>query len=101
MLFNQFPSSTLFGSTFSGGAGAQGRSGDDETIFAAVEHALQGSPSLGTARITVQSRDGFIRLGGFADTVVDIATAGRIAARVRGVTGVDNAIRIPDRQPRA
>jgi osmotically-inducible protein OsmY len=74
---------------------------DDETIFAAVEDALQRSPSLATARITVKSRDGFVTLGGTAGTTAQIATAGRLAARVRGVTGVDNAIHITDRRWRA
>jgi osmotically-inducible protein OsmY len=61
-----------------GGATAQGRGGmDDETIFTAVEHALQGARSLATARITVQSRDGFVTLSGFAATVEDVAAAGR------------------------
>ena len=48
--------------------------------LAAVEDALQRSPSLATARITEKSRDGFVTLG---------------------VTGVENAIRITDRRWRA
>jgi osmotically-inducible protein OsmY len=92
----------LLAAAFAGAAGAQGRGAqDDETIFAAVEDALQRSPSLATARITVKSRDGFVTLRGTAGTTAQIATAGRLAARVRGVTGVDNAIHITDRRWRA
>jgi osmotically-inducible protein OsmY len=92
----------LVAASLCAGAAAQGRTPlDDETIFAAVEQALQGSRSLVAARITVQSRDGFVTLGGRANTVAEIATAGRIASRVRGVTGVNNEIRINDRHWRA
>jgi BON domain len=73
---------------------------DDEIIFIAVEDALQGARSLDTARITVRSRDGYVTLGGVAATLEDIVTAGRLAARVRGVTGVSNEIRVADRAPR-
>jgi osmotically-inducible protein OsmY len=73
---------------------------DDETIFTAVEQALQGSPSLANARIAVRSRDGFVTLTGFADSMKDVATAGLIASRVRGVIGLDNEIQISDRSSR-
>ena len=74
---------------------------DDELIFVAVDEALRRSHSLSAARITVRSQDGFITLGGVADTVEDIATAGRLASRVRGVTGVANEIRVANRPWRA
>jgi osmotically-inducible protein OsmY len=92
----------LLAASLSGGVLAQAPiSLDDETIFAAVEDALQGARSLAAARITVRSRDGFVTLGGVAATVEDIATAGRLAARVRGVTGISNEIRVADRPSRA
>jgi len=74
---------------------------DDESIFAAVEEVLHGAPALAAARITVRSQDGFITLSGSADSVKDIATAGRLASSVRGVTGVSNEIRVADRPWRA
>jgi len=74
---------------------------DDGTIFVLVEDALQGARSLGAARITVRSRDGYVTLSGVAATTEDIATAGRLAARVRGVTGVNNEIRVAERAARA
>lgn len=73
---------------------------DDESIFVAVDDALRGAPSLAEARIEVSSQDGFITLSGVADTMEDIATAGRLASSVRGVTGVANEIRVADRPAR-
>ena len=74
---------------------------DDESIFAAVEEVLQGARALAAARITVRSQDGFVTLSGSADSVKDIATAGRLASSVRGVTGVSNEIRVAGRPSRA
>ena len=74
---------------------------DDETIFTSVERAIGGARSLAAARIVVQSREGFVTLTGFAATVEDVATAGRLAAAVHGVTGVSNQIRVADRASRA
>jgi osmotically-inducible protein OsmY len=92
----------VLSASLSGGALAQsGIAPDDETICAAVEDALRGTRTLAAARITVRSQDGFITLRGVADSVEDIATAGRLAGRVRGVTGVANAIRVADRPWRA
>ena len=80
----------LLAASLCGGVAAQGR--DDETILLAVEDALHGARSLAGAGIAVRSRDGYITLSGFAATMADIATAGRLASRVRGVTGVSNEI---------
>ena len=74
---------------------------DDELIFVAVEEALHGARALAAADITVRSQDGFVTLSGVADSMEHIATAGRLAARVRGVTGVDNKIRVAYRPWRA
>jgi osmotically-inducible protein OsmY len=73
---------------------------DDEAIFADVEEALQAAPALAAARITILIRDGYVTLSGHADTMKDVATAGRLAARVSGVTGVSNRIRVVDRPMR-
>jgi hyperosmotically inducible periplasmic protein len=99
-----FPSLAVFllAASLAGGVLAQAPfSPGDQMIFIAVEDALQGARGLDAARITVRSRDGFVTLGGVAATVTDIATAGRLAARVRGVTGVSNEIRVADRASRA
>ena len=79
----------LLAASLCGGVAAQGP--DDETIFLAVEDALSAR-SLAGADITVRSRDGYITLSGFAATMADIATAGRLASGVRGVTGVRNEL---------
>ncbi|HWM41637.1 MAG TPA: BON domain-containing protein [Burkholderiales bacterium] len=92
----------LVAATLSAGVLAQAPiSLDDGTIFFLVEDALQGARSLAAARITVRSRDGYVTLGGVVAAVEDIATAGRLAARVRGVNGVNNEIRVANRPSRA
>ena len=73
---------------------------DDEAIFADVEEALQAAPALAAARITIRIQDGYVTLSGHADTMIDVATAARLAARVPGVTGVSNRIRVADRPMR-
>ena len=57
-----------------------------------MEDALRSAPSLAGADITVRTREGYVTLSGFAVTMEDIAHAGRLALRVRGVTGVNNKI---------
>jgi osmotically-inducible protein OsmY len=85
----------LLGASLSGGVLAQDRvSIDDEIISVAVENALQKASSLAGADITVRSWDGYVTLSGFVATMEDIAEAGRLASRVRGVNGVRNKIRV-------
>lgn len=67
---------------------------DDDKIFHAVEGDLRGAGSLAGTDITVAARQGVVTLTGAARTLEQIMTAGRIAARTRGVTGVTNDIRI-------
>ena len=73
---------------------------DDETIFVAVEEALHDAPSLAGDDIEVTSREGTVTLTGFAATMEHIATAGRLAAGVRGVSAVYNRIRVANRPSR-
>jgi osmotically-inducible protein OsmY len=102
MIFYRSLAIFFLAASLSGGALAQAPVAlDDENIFAAVEQALQRTHALAAARITVRSRDGFVTLSGFADTMEHIATAGRLAAGVRGVTGVFNNIRVANRPWRA
>jgi osmotically-inducible protein OsmY len=101
MSFHRSLAVLLLAASLSGGVLAQAPiSSGDEMIFIAVEDALHGARSLDAGRITVHSRNGLVTLGGVAATVTDIATAGRLAARVRGVTGVNNEIRVADRAAR-
>lgn len=67
---------------------------DDERIFVAVEGDLRGARSLSGSDIKVAAREGVVTLTGSAGTIEQIATAGQIAGRARGVTGVVNHIRI-------
>ena len=102
MIFKRSLAVLVLAAGLSGGALAQKPVVlDDESIFAAVEEVLRGVRSLAAARITVRSQDGFVTLGGSADSVKDIATAVRLASSVRGVTGVSNEIRVADRPWRA
>jgi osmotically-inducible protein OsmY len=92
----------VLAASLSGGVAAQTPVAlDDETIFLAVDEALRGAHALAEARIDVRSQDGYITLSGVADSLEDIATAGVVASRVRGVTGVANHIRVADRPWRA
>jgi osmotically-inducible protein OsmY len=93
----------LLAASLAGGVLAQDKviASDDAAILARVEQALDRGRGLAAARITVRSRDGFVTLTGFAATMEDVATAGRLAAAVHGVTGVSNRIRVADRALRA
>ncbi len=102
MSLQQSLAGLFLAASLSGGVLAQApMSLDDGTIFVLVEDALHGARSLAAARITVRSRDGFVTLGGVVAAVEDIVTAGRLAARVRGVTGVSNEITVASRPARA
>jgi len=74
---------------------------DDETILLQVEDALARAPSLAAADIRVDIREGVVSLTGFADTIEQAVMAGSLAHRVRGVSAVNNGIRISGRDFRA
>jgi hypothetical protein len=86
----------------SGSVPAQGPfPGDDAAITAAVQLVLWKEGSLADTDIRVETADGAVTLRGFAGTMEDIATAGRLARAVRGVRGVTNAIRVANKSSRA
>lgn len=74
---------------------------DDETLFQEIDGAIRRSVSLEHAHIIVRARDGFVTLSGFARTMEDVALAGSLAWRARGVTGVHNDIRVSSQPSRA
>lgn len=74
---------------------------NDRKILFEVQSAIGSERSLAESDIQVESRGGVVTLKGFVRTMEDIATAGRIARGVRGVTGVTNSIRIAMRPSRA
>ena len=88
--------------SLAGGVLAQDKviANDDAAILAQVERVLDRASALAVARITVHTRDGFVTLTGFVATMEDVATAGRLAGAVHGVTGVSNRIRVADRASR-
>jgi osmotically-inducible protein OsmY len=75
--------------------------GSDASISAAVQLALWREGSLVQADIRAEAADGAVTLRGFAGTMEDIATAGRLARAVPGVRGVTNAIRVSVKPSRA
>ena len=101
MNVNRSFAAVVLAASLAGAVFAQRPSGhDDGAIFAAVQEALHDAPSLASARITVNIREGYVTLGGVAGTVTEVATAGRLASRVPGVMGVINNIRVADRPTR-
>jgi hypothetical protein len=87
---------------FSGSAPAEGPfPGNDAAITAAVQLVLWTEGSLAGTDIRVETADGAVTLRGFAGTMEDIATAGRLARAVSGVRDVTNAIRVAVKPSRA
>ena len=74
---------------------------DDETIFQEVDGAIRGSDTLARADIEVRAKDGIVTLSGFARTSEDAALAASLASRVRGVTTVQNDIRVAEQRSSA
>jgi BON domain-containing protein len=86
----------------SGGVPADGPfPGTDTTITTAVQLVLWTEASLAGTDIRVETADGAVTLRGFANTMEDIATAGRLTRAVPGVRGVTNAIRVAVKPSRA
>ena len=64
----------------------------DKRIQADVMNVLANNPTL-TGRVSVESRDQVVSLGGYLQTEGQVTRAGREAARVPGVKLVVNEIR--------
>lgn len=73
----------------------------DAAITERVQSALAKDAVLGGMDIKVATQDGMVSLTGFVRTLEDIAKAGALAHRVRGVTGVRNDLRVANRPSRA
>ena len=93
-----FAASLLFGPC---GSAAQPAPATDDEITAAVRRAIWTERSLSHADIRVETSAATVTLRGFADTMADIANAGRLALAVRGVSAVRNTIRVAARPSRA
>jgi hyperosmotically inducible protein len=80
----------------SGSSPAEGPSvASDATITAAVQLVLWKEGSLAGTDIRIETAYGDVTLRGFANTMDDIAMAGRLARAVPGVRTVRNVIRVP------
>lgn len=73
----------------SAGAGA-----DDSAITAAVKEQLANDPALGPLNVEVRTTNGRVLLNGTAPSAEARLRATQLAARVEGVTSVDNAMQI-------
>lgn len=67
---------------------------DDVAITLSVNKALAADEELNADRIQVDTRKGVVHLTGRAPSAAAKARAGDLAARVQGVTSVDNALEI-------
>lgn len=59
-----------------------------------VKRALEGEPKVQAAAIDVTAKDGRVSLWGATATARERTLAGQVAAKVEGVSGVDNQIKI-------
>lgn len=63
---------------------------DNSAITAKVKTALLNDPIVKSFDVNVESYKGVVQLSGFVNTAEEKAQAGRIAASVKGVSGVKN-----------
>ncbi|HUY02694.1 MAG TPA: BON domain-containing protein [Rhodocyclaceae bacterium] len=67
---------------------------DDTVITTNVKAAILDEPSLKSAEINVETFKGVVQLSGFVRSEANIATAVRVARRVKGVKAVTNDMRL-------
>jgi osmotically-inducible protein OsmY len=67
---------------------------DDSTITTKVKTAIFNEPSLKVAQISVKTYKGAVQLSGFVNTYSDVYTAGSVARAVKGVSSVDNDLKL-------
>ena len=93
----------VLAATFGVGAlHAQGKGGgSDAAITRQIEHGLARDAVLRNMEIYVETLDGVVNLTGFVRTLEDIARAGAVARRVKGVSAIRNGLRVADRPSRA
>ena len=73
----------------------------DAAITHRVEQALGKDRALKTMDIKVETRGAVVNLTGFVRSVDDIAKAGKLVGKVRGVSAVKNGLRVENRPSRA
>jgi len=67
---------------------------DDTVITTKVKAAILNEPTLKVLQISVKSFKGVVQLSGFVDSAQNSAKAGDVAARVTGVTEVNNNLNV-------
>ena len=67
---------------------------DDTVITTKVKAAILNEPTLKVLQISVKSFKGVVQLSGFVDSAQSSAKAGDVAARVTGVTEVNNNLHV-------
>ena len=84
-------------------AGAQSSDASliDSVITELVTNAFGNDSDLRTKDILIMTVARVVYLRGYADTLEQVERAGTLAHRIKGVSGVSNAIRVPHRPDRA
>lgn len=67
---------------------------DDSTITTKVKAAFVSDKGVDSTDVKVETFKGTVQLSGFADSAAEIERAAQIAAKVAGVKGVRNDIRL-------
>ncbi|OIQ92500.1 osmotically-inducible protein Y precursor [mine drainage metagenome] len=67
---------------------------DDTVITTNVKAAILDEPTLKSAEINVETFKGVVQLSGFVRSEANIATAVRVARRIKGVKAVTNDMRL-------
>ena len=67
---------------------------DDSTITTKVKTAIFDEPTLKVAQINVKTYKSVVQLSGFVDSYADADKAGSVARAVKGVTNVENDLKI-------
>jgi osmotically-inducible protein OsmY len=67
---------------------------DDQTLRHAVTEELEWAPHLDASRVTVEVRDGIVRLGGVVGSLAEKHAAERVVWHVRGAAGLVQEIEV-------
>ena len=67
---------------------------DDTVITSKVKAAIFGDESLKSGEINVETFKGVVQLSGFVNSQADINRAVEVTRNVKGVTGVNNDMRV-------
>lgn len=71
---------------------------DDTAITANVKTDILQEPTLKSAEIKVETFKGVVQLSGFVGSLADVAKAGELAGKIKGVKSVKNDMRVKGQQ---